>query len=296
MTVSANSWANKLFPEQVKQNAEDKVKEEALAVEQRKQEILIEKANRSILPSKRRNEMTFNYSEDKNGFQFMSPKKGVKNKNGPNRRFSYNFDVNQNENNFYHQQHSSRPHSNRTTPRHNHHHQQRVDSRGSHSARKQANSGNYVHRGGWGKKGMDENGSSRCASMTPENRSKSVSIVSTGPVEVTETAIAWREKQIAMGKDTNGYKNYVKMVEKEWRRPEDPQTPDPRERIGKKRFVGKLQKWRHLLHKFDDEDAASGSGKVNLNAKMMDASESVSQNGSEKSEPSQANQTMDQSK
>ena len=37
------------------------------------------------------------------------------------------------------------------------------------------------------------------------------------------------------------------------REPERPQTPDPMEiNIGKKRFVGKLRKWRRQLHMYDN--------------------------------------------
>ena len=69
-------------------------------------------------------------------------------------------------------------------------------------------------------------------------------------------AIEWREKQIFYGKNTIGYKNFIKKYpNKELNRLNNSllSTPDPTEQIGKKRWVGKYQKWRKFLHQFDNE-------------------------------------------
>ncbi|KAK8800190.1 hypothetical protein WA171_004825 [Blastocystis sp. BT1] len=60
-----------------------------------------------------------------------------------------------------------------------------------------------------------------------------------------------RIKQIAFGKNTLGYQRYSMLVPKDKRKPTDPKTPDAEESISKRRFEGKLKKWRRLLHDFD---------------------------------------------
>jgi len=70
-------------------------------------------------------------------------------------------------------------------------------------------------------------------------------------------AVEWREKQIKLGKETEGYMNMIKMYPNKDLRfrlnNNLVSTPNPREKIGKKRWVGKYQKWRIWLHEFDEK-------------------------------------------
>ena len=60
-----------------------------------------------------------------------------------------------------------------------------------------------------------------------------------------------RIKQIAYGKNTVGYQNYIMLIPKQFcldtlicreaRGPDDPQTPDADEPISKRRFEGKVR-------------------------------------------------------
>lgn len=71
-------------------------------------------------------------------------------------------------------------------------------------------------------------------------------------------ATEWREKQIKYGKNTIGYKSFInKYPNKDLRFRLNNNlisTPDKNEKIGKKRWVGKYQKWRKFLHKFDFDE------------------------------------------
>jgi len=71
-------------------------------------------------------------------------------------------------------------------------------------------------------------------------------------------AIEWRAKQINLGKGTQGYMNFIKIYPNKDLRfrlgNNLLSTPTKNERIGKKRWVGKYQKWRKFLHKFDEID------------------------------------------
>lgn len=83
------------------------------------------------------------------------------------------------------------------------------------------------------------------------SRSSSVSTV----CAPSEGATKWRQKQIQYGFNTEGYKNFIAQYPNKdamFRlNHEFVPTPDPKEKIGKKRWVGKYQKWRKFLHKFD---------------------------------------------
>jgi len=78
----------------------------------------------------------------------------------------------------------------------------------------------------------------------------------------SEGATNWRLKQISYGKNTEGYKNFVKKFPNKdlrFRYMHDlVPTPDAKEKIGKKRWVGKYQKWRKFLHQFDNDGSDSG--------------------------------------
>jgi len=60
-----------------------------------------------------------------------------------------------------------------------------------------------------------------------------------------------RLRQLNIGKQTWGYQNYIRAVPKSLRRVGHPTTPDPMERISKRRFNGKVNVWRRKLHFWD---------------------------------------------
>jgi len=92
------------------------------------------------------------------------------------------------------------------------------------------------------------------------SRASSVSVV----CAPSEGAVKWREKQIQYGTNTEGYKNFIAQYPNKdamFRlNHEFVPTPDPKEKIGKKRWVGKYQKWRKFLHKFDTVTAPNTEG------------------------------------
>jgi hypothetical protein len=60
-----------------------------------------------------------------------------------------------------------------------------------------------------------------------------------------------RQKQIDYGKNTFGYERYIELVSRDQRKKDDPQTPDVKQVCSKRRWDGKVRKWRRLLHQFD---------------------------------------------
>ena len=75
--------------------------------------------------------------------------------------------------------------------------------------------------------------------------------------ELTEKRLQRRQKQIDIGKMSEGYQNYMKKVPKEARIPNEikhPRTPDPRQSISKRAFEKQVRNWRNLLHLWDDPD------------------------------------------
>ncbi|KAK6588100.1 putative histone mRNA hairpin-binding [Cryptosporidium xiaoi] len=67
--------------------------------------------------------------------------------------------------------------------------------------------------------------------------------------------ISSRLFQIAIGKGTKAYQNYLKIKpRKEDRDQNDPQTPNAHMRCPQKQFVSRLNHWRKALHKYDDLD------------------------------------------
>jgi len=68
---------------------------------------------------------------------------------------------------------------------------------------------------------------------------------------LSQRQIDMRLRQLNIGKQTWGYQNYVRAVPKSFRRGWYPVTPDPMERISKRRFNGKVNVWRRKLHFWD---------------------------------------------
>lgn len=67
--------------------------------------------------------------------------------------------------------------------------------------------------------------------------------------------LAQRQKQIDFGKNTLGYERYLKLVPKDQRGPEHPQTPDIHRVIGRDNFLAECRHWRRQLHVWDPEQS-----------------------------------------
>mmetsp|Transcript_41111 Transcript_41111/g.108827 ORF Transcript_41111/g.108827 Transcript_41111/m.108827 type:complete len:404 (-) Transcript_41111:250-1461(-) len=74
-------------------------------------------------------------------------------------------------------------------------------------------------------------------------------------VERNEAAWARREaarnRQVMIGKARPEYRRYIAEVPIEQRRPSQPRTPDPRDRVSKRQFDHALGEWRRRLHEYD---------------------------------------------
>lgn len=69
-----------------------------------------------------------------------------------------------------------------------------------------------------------------------------------------------RMKDIAIGKATAGYRNFLKQVGTERRSEGDPMTPDAKLRCSKAQFQRAYQKWRKQLHQYDAVGDESSTG------------------------------------
>ena len=69
--------------------------------------------------------------------------------------------------------------------------------------------------------------------------------------ETDERVIRQRQKQIDLGKATEGYQNYIEQVPKSQRKFGDPQTPPVNKKISKRSFDGLVRIWRKGLHNYD---------------------------------------------
>lgn len=64
-----------------------------------------------------------------------------------------------------------------------------------------------------------------------------------------------RAKQVSFGKDTDGYRNYLRLVPREYRDPTQPEeyptTPDVTVVSSKRAWDHNLREWRRNLHAWD---------------------------------------------
>eukprot|EP00118_Oscarella_pearsei_P026119 m.309427 g.309427 ORF g.309427 m.309427 type:complete len:280 (+) comp46459_c0_seq1:128-967(+) len=60
-----------------------------------------------------------------------------------------------------------------------------------------------------------------------------------------------RQKQLDYGKNTLAYQNYIRLISKDQRGPEDPVTPEKSSGCSKRAFDGRLKIWRRKLHAWD---------------------------------------------
>jgi len=80
---------------------------------------------------------------------------------------------------------------------------------------------------------------------------------------LSQHQIDMRRRQLNIGKQTWGYQNYIRAVPKSLRHGWYPVTPDPMERISKRRFNGKVNVWRRKLHFWDAPTRSASSPKGN---------------------------------
>jgi len=69
--------------------------------------------------------------------------------------------------------------------------------------------------------------------------------------EISAKRLESRQKQIDIGKNTPGYKNYIRLIKKEQRSYSEPQTPDKYQICSKRSWDGQIRVWRRLLHHYD---------------------------------------------
>jgi hypothetical protein len=80
----------------------------------------------------------------------------------------------------------------------------------------------------------------------------SAAAVSEKEVETDEHTVKKRQEQLDLGKNTIGYMRYCLLVPRERRNGrEQPRTPDPRERMSKRRWDAVIRSWRRQLHFYD---------------------------------------------
>jgi len=74
-----------------------------------------------------------------------------------------------------------------------------------------------------------------------------------GLQEISPKRLESRQKQIDIGKNTPGYKNYIQQIKKEKRKYYDPHTPDKYQICSKRSWDGQIRVWRRLLHLYDSK-------------------------------------------
>lgn len=63
--------------------------------------------------------------------------------------------------------------------------------------------------------------------------------------------LSQRQKQIDFGKNTAGYREYIRRVPKQERKKHHPRTPDIHAPCSKRQWAGRVRKWRRMLHDWD---------------------------------------------
>lgn len=81
--------------------------------------------------------------------------------------------------------------------------------------------------------------------------------------------ISQRQKQIQKGKNTDGYRRYIKKVPRERRLPTQPSTPNPYSALNKKPWDREYRAWRRQLHDWDDPAQKALMGGI-ASSKTMD--------------------------
>jgi len=71
------------------------------------------------------------------------------------------------------------------------------------------------------------------------------------PRETDQYRLKARQKQLDIGKNTEGYQSYLEMVPREKRQKGDPRTPNKNQVCSKRSWDGQVRKWRRQLHFYD---------------------------------------------
>ena len=107
----------------------------------------------------------------------------------------------------------------------------------------------------------DEDGEEKQDGSESKSNAKTKKRLPFQPIEeLTEARLAKRQRQIDIGKSTDGYANYLSKVASENRagRKNCPSTPDKTRAISKRSWLFEVRKWRRALHKWDPPSASSG--------------------------------------
>merc|ERR1719233_689730 len=80
--------------------------------------------------------------------------------------------------------------------------------------------------------------------------------------ETDPNRIAQRLKQVDKGKNSKAYRAYRAAVAKSSRRGHDehPRTPNVLEKVSNRRWKGKCNKWRRLVHKWERDNLVLDEG------------------------------------
>ncbi|CUV06579.1 unnamed protein product [Cryptosporidium hominis] len=100
-------------------------------------------------------------------------------------------------------------------------------------------------------------GTPKTPQISSSGRNNDLSIDGTASSNIDwNKRISSRLFQIAIGKGTRAYQNFLKLKpRKEDREPNDPQTPNAHTRCPQKQFTDQLNQWRKSLHQYDDFDS-----------------------------------------
>ncbi|KAK9171978.1 Histone RNA hairpin-binding protein [Cryptosporidium meleagridis] len=100
-------------------------------------------------------------------------------------------------------------------------------------------------------------GTPKTPQISSSGRNNDLSIDGTASSNIDwNKRISSRLFQIAIGKGTRAYQNFLKLKpRKEDREPNDPQTPNAHARCPQKQFTDQLNQWRKSLHQYDDFDS-----------------------------------------
>jgi len=97
----------------------------------------------------------------------------------------------------------------------------------------------------------------RCLMSEPGSLNNSSPV--TPPAPLTPLRMEKRTRQIVIGKSTDGYKNYIRMVPREDRKQHHPTTPKESDPISKRAWDTKVRSWRRALHEWDGPDTVKSN-------------------------------------